>query len=111
MKQPIVTAEMLLKHANLLFTKCEGIMKKKNADYSASDVNAFRNFEAVEYFNVTDAKTGMMVRMTDKFARICNLLHLKEGAVKDEALQDTIEDFINYLAILHCRLENEKTKN
>lgn len=105
----VVTAENLLKHTELLFQKCHGVMKKKNADYSASDVNAFRNFEAVEYFNVTDAKTGMLVRMTDKYARICNLLHLKEGQVKDEAIQDTIEDFINYLAILHCRLENEKT--
>lgn len=105
----VVTAENLLKHSELLFKKCHDVMKKKNADYSASDVNAFRNFEAVEYFKVTDAKTGMMVRMTDKFARICNLLHKKEGGeVKDEALQDTIEDFINYLAILHCRLENEK---
>lgn len=111
MSKQVVTAEMLLKHANLLFAKCEGIMERKNADYSASDINAFRNFEAVEYFNVTDAKTGMMVRMTDKFARICNLLQLEEGKVKEETLQDTIEDFINYLAILHCRLENEKTKN
>lgn len=102
-------AEELISHAEKLFGSLTGVMRKKNADYSASDDNAFRNFEAVEYFGITETKVGMMVRLTDKFTRICNLLKKHGVGQVNESLQDSIEDAINYLAILHARLEAEKT--
>lgn len=101
------TSKYLIKHTMDLFTKCVGVMEKKNADYSASNENAFRNFEGVEYFKITDPKTGMMVRLTDKFMRISHLMK-NEAQVKDESLLDSIEDAINYLAILHAYIEKDK---
>lgn len=98
--------EKLTVHFKQLFDKCLGVMQKKNADYSSSNANAFRNFEAVENFGITGVKEGIMVRLTDKFTRICNLLK-KDPLVVDESLQDTIEDAINYLAILHARITME----
>jgi hypothetical protein len=100
------TSEFLISHTQEIFAKCVEVMKKKNADYSASEKNAFRNFEGVEYFHITDTKTGMMVRLTDKFIRISHLLK-NEAKVKDESLKDSIEDAINYLAIMHAYLEHE----
>ena len=107
MSKPLMTATGLIDHAKSVFAKCATVMEKKNADYSASDNNAFRNFEAVEQFGIVDTKSGMMVRLTDKFTRICNLLKKDADAV-EESLQDSIEDAINYLVILHARLEGEK---
>lgn len=101
-------AEELIKHSEALFGKLTGVMRRKNADYSASDENAFRNFEAVEYFGIAETKVGMMVRLTDKFTRIVNLLKKNGVGAVQESLQDSIEDAINYLAILHARLESEK---
>jgi len=108
-----MTQKDFLAHAKETFTRCHAVLEKKNSDYSASDDNAFRNFEAVENFKITDVKTGILVRLTDKFTRLTNLIHKGQGKVTDESLQDTIEDAINYLVILHSYLEHAKkeTKN
>ncbi len=101
------TSKYLLGHTKELFAKCLSVMEVKNADYSASEENAFRNFEGVEYFMITDAKTGVMVRLTDKFMRISHLLK-NPPQVKSESLKDSIEDAINYLAIMHAYIEQEE---
>lgn len=103
MKSP----EFLISHAAKIFAQCVEIMKMKNADYSGSDANAFRNFEGVEYFKVCDTKTGMMVRLTDKFMRISHLLK-NPPKVKSESLKDSIEDAINYLAIMHAYITSQE---
>lgn len=42
-----------------------------------------------------------MTRMTDKFTRLASLLQPgREAQVKDESIDDTLDDFINYLALL-----------
>ena len=101
--------EAFIAHLEGVYKKCIGVAKKKNADYSGSNADAFRNFDAVEFFGITDSKTGIMVRLTDKFTRIANLL-TKDAKVVEESLQDSIEDAINYLAIMHAKLEAEKIK-
>lgn len=97
-----------IEHINALYKKCLGVIQKKNADYSGKESDAFRNFDAVQFFGITDTKTGIMVRLTDKFTRISNLLK-KDPHVVEESIQDSIEDAINYLAILHAKIASEKT--
>jgi hypothetical protein len=81
------------------------IVQAKNADY-ANNADPFKNFRFAELVGV-DPRRGILIRMTDKLARVSNLLD-KEAAVKDEAIQDTLLDLINYTAILKAFLEEGK---
>lgn len=74
-------------------------VQAKNNDYTVSD-DPFDNFMAVELFGICGAETGILVRMTDKFKRITSLLGGKQQMVKDEAVEDTLDDLANYAIIL-----------
>ena len=58
---------------------------KKNKDYGSSVENTYEKFGDISY----------LVRITDKYNRICSLLN-REGEVKDESIDDTIRDMANY---------------
>jgi hypothetical protein len=107
-KNAMNTKEFLERCENL-YKKCLITLKKKNEDYSGDNDNAYRNFEAVERFNITELETGIMVRLTDKFTRIANLVNKRDPSVKDESIKDSIEDAINYLAILYVSYERKDT--
>ncbi len=91
------------------FKNCLATMLKKNHDYSKG-ANALRNFELVEYLDIAKAPQGVLVRLSDKFMRICNLWNT-EAKVKDEAVEDTIDDMINYLVILKATLRRNLQEN
>ena len=80
------------------------LVKRKNADY-AGDGDPFKNFRSAGVAGVS-VERAILVRVLDKLARISNLLD-KPQAVVDEALEDTILDAINYLAILKAYREQE----
>jgi len=86
------------------FARCLTIAAKKNADYTGG-ADPFRNFRNAELVGVPVAR-GILVRITDKLARISTLLD-KPPAVVDEALTDSLDDAINYLAILGAWLEEQ----
>jgi len=85
------------------------ILKIKNSDYANSD-NPFKNFEFADLVGVGVEK-AILVRMSDKLARISNLTDKaqkgQKAEVKDETILDTLLDIINYSAILKAYLENE----
>jgi hypothetical protein len=97
----------LLAIADETFKKCKGILDCKNHDYSKGEEDALRNFKMVENFRLTDMPTGVLVRLCDKFSRIANLIH-SEAKVKDETIEDTIDDAINYLIIFKATLHERK---
>jgi len=96
--------EELFAHMSTVFAKCIETAKLKNADYSGSNISAFKNFRLVEEAGLTSTEIGIGVRLTDKLSRMCTLLKGAKPNVVDEKLEDTIEDAINYLAILHAYL-------
>ena len=98
-----MTRESFINHIKATYQRCLQVLADKNQDYGkASDPWANFKFAAIANIGVSDA---IMVRILDKMARISNLLH-KEAVVKDEKIQDTIEDAINYLAILLAWIDN-----
>lgn len=67
--------------------------KSKNNDYGGAD-DPFKNFREF-------GELGILVRMSDKFARIKTALAEKrELLVKDEIIEDTIIDLAVYTVIL-----------
>jgi hypothetical protein len=99
--------EQLVEHVEGTFAKCISILKKKNTDYSGCSSNAFRNFTYVELIGITSVEAGILVRLSDKFTRLGNLIK-SDPAVVEEKMEDTIEDAINYLAILHSYVVAKK---
>ena len=97
----------LIASTELLFREALETMKKKNADY-AGDPTSMRNFELSADVAGIPMSKGVLVRLMDKMTRIGNLMD-RVGRVADESIFDTIQDAINYSAILlHAlRLEAE----
>lgn len=69
----------------------------KNSDY-ATNSDPFSNFRECERFGVPAWK-GVLVRMSDKFCRICNLA---DKPARNEAIQDSFVDLAVYALI--CKI-------
>jgi hypothetical protein len=81
------------------------LIKLKNQDY-AGDTDPFRNFRFSELIGLP-VDQAIMMRMTDKMARISNLLR-RDAACVDEKVTDTLLDLQNYANILLVFLLHEK---
>lgn len=104
--EPYNKPNVLIQDVKETFDKCFDTLVKKNNDYAGEQpTDVYKNLRACSQFGVPP-KVGVMVRLSDKFARIGTLLN-QEAAVKDEAIEDTIDDAINYLAILKSILKNK----
>ncbi|NCD07265.1 MAG: hypothetical protein EOL97_14220 [Spirochaetia bacterium] len=92
-----MTTKQFIQNLENTFKGCLDIAKTKNIDYANSN-NPFKNFEMSLQVGVNPDR-AILVRLSDKISRISNLLN-REGKIKEERLEDTIDDAINYLAIL-----------
>lgn len=88
------------------FSACFETAQRKNHDYGGSNNDPFANFRNSTIAGVS-VERGILVRLMDKMSRISTLLD-KEAMVKDEAVDDTIDDAINYLAILKSYRKQNK---
>ena len=88
------------------FSACYETATRKNHDYGGSNNDPYANFRNSTIAGVS-VERGILVRLMDKMSRISTLLD-KEAMVKDEAVDDTIDDAINYLAILKSYRKNNK---
>ena len=82
------------------------IVKKKNSDYSSKE-DPFKNFKLVELMGIASAEEGILVRKSDKFARIVNLIKNKDQQVTDESIQDTLMDDAAYSILLAILITNK----
>ena len=103
----MVTRDVLVKEVEATFQDCLGILAKKNVDY-AKEKDAFANFRLSEMVGVGPEMANLL-RVSDKLARISNLLD-KPNVVVDETVADTINDSINYMAILKSMLFHKDDK-
>lgn len=93
-----------LERLSALSTAALETARKKNEDY-ATDDDPFKNFRAAETYGVP-VERAMLVRMSDKMARISNLLD-RPASVEDESILDTCSDLSNYALILRVWLEDK----
>lgn len=102
-----MTRDEFLKNLEDTYAECLEIVKKKNQDYAKGD-DPFANFRLSELISVP-VQIGIMVRIMDKLARIGNLFS-KRNAVVDESIEDSLNDAINYLAILKAYIKDGNLK-
>jgi len=100
--------QYLAKFAKIQEQRTE-ITKKKNSDYTADSGDAYANFKLVETLGICSVETGILVRMTDKIARLAGLAKGKECKVADEKYTDTLDDLANYATILQIYLDSKST--
>lgn len=104
-----MTQEEFFKFIEDGYKKAHGIIVKKNSDYATGE-DPFKNFKMASLIGITPER-AILVRVSDKLARISNLMNPgKKVQVSDEAIEDTILDMINYLAILRAFLQDEKDR-
>lgn len=81
---------------------------RKNAGYSGDGVDRWANFRLAEAFGVSTL-LGVMVRMSDKWIRITNLIKNPKFDQVGESIDDTLFDLASYALIAICiRREREK---
>lgn len=102
----MMTPADLMAHMRGTFEECIRLAERKNHDY-AGEADALRNFRACEALGICNLETGIVVRLSDKLSRIARLMQA-EAAVKDESIDDTILDAINYLAIMRSARASRK---
>jgi hypothetical protein len=81
--------------------------RRKNSDYASAE-DAFKNFRLTEQLGLTSIEVGILVRISDKLTRISNLVDGSQPHVKDEAIEDTVQDMAVYSIILLIALRNRR---
>ena len=90
----------MIPNYDAIVKKAKSLCNNKNIDYAQQN-EPFSNFEMVEALKICDVPTGILVRISDKLARIANLQRRNgKMAIKEEKLEDTLLDLINYSIIL-----------
>lgn len=97
-----IDKEMFLKRISTIFDQCQTIIVKKNGDYS-KDSDPFSSFRGNEDLGITPPK-ALYHLMDIKMKRIKNLL-TRENKVTSETINDSLNDLINYAAILRSYIE------
>lgn len=81
---------------------------RKNAGYSGADnPDPWANFRMAEAFGVSPFK-GCLVRMSDKYIRVTNLVKNPDNEQVGESIKDTLKDLAAYALIAVCLLEEEE---
>lgn len=101
--KPMTRDDLRLLHERMC-EEARQLMKAKNMDY-ATEQDIFRNFRMF-------GALGILVRMSDKLARLRSVTENGGTMVKDESLRDTLLDLINYAVIFEGYIKSTgETKN
>lgn len=104
-----MTRDELLRCHIELTKKAYDLMKRKNADYAGrSGVEPFANFTRCESMGICTTEAGMLVRLTDKLSRLSSFVEAGAFQVKDESLEDTCVDIINYAILFQSFVQDKK---
>lgn len=83
--------------------------RAKNAGYSGIGDDTWANFRQSLLFGVEPWR-GALVRMSDKYIRVGNLLENADLEQVGESVRDTLQDLAAYAMIVVCLLEEEEPR-
>lgn len=98
--------ERLLALHKELCSKALALMEWKNTDYTAGG-GVFDNFNNAAVFGVS-REQGLLIRVMDKLMRVKSFIRNGTLALKNEAVEDSILDVINYMVLLAGMIEENK---
>jgi hypothetical protein len=88
-----------------LLKEMESLHIAKNAGYAGADnSDPWANFRMSEAFGVSPV-LGVLVRMSDKYIRITNLIKDESNERVGESIKDTLKDLSAYALIAVCLIE------
>lgn len=94
-----------------LLNEMHDIYERKNSGYAGQDsFDPFANFRMSEKLGISAFK-GCLVRMSDKFVRICNLTRDETNNKVNESITDTLIDLAVYSLIAICLFEETAELN
>lgn len=82
---------------------------RKNAGYTGDNPDAWVNFRMSESFGVP-AFLGCLIRLSDKYIRVTNLVKNPKNDQVNENVKDTLFDLAAYALIAICLLEEQDNK-
>jgi hypothetical protein len=108
--------EQLIDHHGRLCEDARQLMRIKNHDYAGSDGDSpWMNFQRSEIMGICKTQQAFMVRIMDKISRLITFTNNGELLVKEEGVEDSIIDIINYMvlfsAFLKDKRENDELEN
>lgn len=92
-----------------LLKQMEELHIKKNAGYAGHNPDPWANFRMAEGFGVS-ALEGCLVRMSDKYIRVSNLIKDSSLDQVGENVKDTLMDLAAYALISVCLLEERESQ-
>lgn len=102
--------ELIEYHAEIC-REARALMERKNHDYAGEEAkNPWMNFERSEIMGVCKTEQAFMVRILDKVSRLITFIEAGELQVKEEGVQDSIVDIINYMVLFGAFIEDQKSK-
>jgi hypothetical protein len=93
-----------------LLEKMKDLHIRKNAGYAGQDnADAWANFRMSQSFGVSPF-LGCLVRMSDKYIRVSNLIKNPENEQVGESIKDTLMDLAAYALIAYCLYDEMEKK-
>lgn len=90
-----------------LLEEIKSIHVRKSAGYAGADnLDTWANFRLSENFGVSAFK-GCLIRLSDKFIRVSNLVRDAKNEQVGESIKDTLLDLASYCLIAICLLEEK----
>lgn len=96
-------------HYLALLEEMKDLHIRKNAGYAGHNPDPWANFRMSEMFDVDPFK-GCLVRMSDKYIRVANLVKDSSLDQVGENVKDTLFDLAAYALISICLLEEMERK-
>jgi hypothetical protein len=108
----VITTKDIKVFQDYIFEKCQAAFVAKGNDYSGADADTFANIRLASNIGlVQNPAHSCLVRMMDKVMRLRMLTdETIAQQVKDESLEDTLSDLINYATYV-VMLDKERREN
>ena len=110
----MTSMETVLEEHKRICKAALAVVKSKGLDYAREQHKSgdtLANISNSKNWGITDTVCqGLLVRLGDKFSRLISLTKDPTAvpAVKDEKVEDTIQDMINYLIYLKIKYAEER---